>query len=96
MPLSDHLPVFASPLQVVQWDLAVEKDSSEGQAAEDSLKVPPQLLFIHQVCALSSPEQPRAVSVTVLCFAVLHAVLNVCRARKKLKRFIGTHKSPVF
>lgn len=35
------------PLQVVQWDLAVEEDSagSEGGVVEG---IPPQLLFIHQ------------------------------------------------
>ena len=59
-------PPFPPSLQVVQWDLAVEKDSSEGQTAEDNIKVPPQLLFIHQVSALGSLLQPRAVSTDVL------------------------------
>ena len=39
-----------SPLQVVQWDLAVERDEEEedenGSVVEG---IPPQLLFIHQV-----------------------------------------------
>ena len=38
-------------VQVVQWDLAVEKDGSETVALEevspDLEKIPPQLLFIH-------------------------------------------------
>ena len=61
----------ALPVQVVQWDLAVEKDFSEAQTAEDSLKVPPQLLFIHQVSALDSTLQPWAVSSGVMCCADL-------------------------
>lgn len=34
--------------QLTLWDLAVEKDSED--SGKDSLDVPPQLLFIHQVC----------------------------------------------
>lgn len=32
--------------QVVQWDLAVERDEGQGEAEAGGL--PPQLLFIHQ------------------------------------------------
>ena len=35
-------------LQIVLWDLSLERDA-EGGAEEDKLKdLPPQLLFIHQ------------------------------------------------
>ena len=39
-------PTSITPSQVVQWDLAVEKEESGGD--QTSVDVPPQLLFIHQ------------------------------------------------
>ena len=53
-----EFPYHSSPPppypQVVQWDLAVEKDTTSEQvqevgSSEQDPNVPPQLLFIHQV-----------------------------------------------
>ena len=42
--------MVVSQLQIVQWDLSVERDDEvQGTDDEKSLDVPPQLLFIHQV-----------------------------------------------
>jgi ribosome assembly protein RRB1 len=43
--------VFASSgddNQVVQWDLAVERDGEQSEGDGEGVEVPPQLLFIHQ------------------------------------------------
>ena len=42
--------LVVSQLQVVQWDLSIERDDEvQGMEDEKLLDVPPQLLFIHQV-----------------------------------------------
>ena len=45
------LPSCVILFQIVQWDLAVEKDEDEpDQSVQPTLQdIPPQLLFIHQV-----------------------------------------------
>ena len=48
-----HVYIMFTPLQIVQWDLSVERDDEvEGVDDEKVLDVPPQLLFIHQVLRL--------------------------------------------
>ena len=45
--------LLVTPLQIVQWDLSVEKDDEvQGVDDEKVVDVPPQLLFIHQVMRL--------------------------------------------
>ena len=45
MPVVNVSIIYLPWLQLIQWDIAVEKDTIN----EEEEEIPPQLLFVHQV-----------------------------------------------